>query len=176
MRAFVAVAVPELGSLPGLPEAPDRAPRHCTLRFLGEVDEGTVRAVGAALGAVAPQLRSFELSLSGIGAFPDRKRPRVVYARVASGRSELEALAAAVTGSIEPLGLPKDPRPFLPHVTLLRIRSSADGERARRLADAAGDRVLAEARVEELLLMQSELLPSGARHQCVGRYPLTATG
>jgi 2'-5' RNA ligase len=176
VRTFVAVFVPELVPLPGLPDALDRPARHCTLRFLGEVGSATVEQAGRALGDAASWSDPFRVTWSRIGAFPNWKRPRVVFVEAATGRTQLESLAGAVNTSLEAIGLPREPRPFVPHVTLLRVRSSADGERARRLAEAAGDRVLGETMVEEVCLVESELLPSGARHHVLGRYPLGLRG
>ncbi|HEV2166556.1 MAG TPA: RNA 2',3'-cyclic phosphodiesterase [Thermoplasmata archaeon] len=172
MRAFVAVDVPELVPLPGLRPAHAEAPRHFTLRFLGDLEEGTVSEIDRALGSVAQVAAPFRVSISGIGAFPDWSRPRIVYAEAVEGRRELEALANAVNGALDGLGFAREARPFVPHVTLLRVRSPAEAARARALAAAALDRVLSAGPVDALLLKESELLPAGARHRAIGTYPL----
>ena len=174
MRAFLAVEVPDLAPVAGLRPAPARAPRHFTLRFLGEVGEETLDRVDRAIGPVVARFAPFPLSVSGTGAFPDWDRPRIVYAEATEGRREFETIAAAVNDALDELGLPRDPRPFVPHVTLLRVRSTSDAARARELAGLARDRILSALEVDEVLLKESELLPSGARHRTVGRYPLGA--
>jgi RNA 2',3'-cyclic 3'-phosphodiesterase len=172
VRAFVAVEVPELSPLPGLPSAPPGAPRHFTLRFLGEIEPAEAASVDEALQAVAPSVPSFPLTLSGIGAFPDWSRPRIVYVKASEGAVPLEALAGRVGSALEARGFPKEARAFTPHVTLLRVRGRSDLERAHRIAEAAGERPLAETRVTEMVLKSSELAPSGARHRTIGTYRL----
>jgi 2'-5' RNA ligase len=172
VRAFVAVEVGEMTHLDGLASPTPEAPRHFTLRFLGELDGGIVREVDRTLGPVVAGFPSFPLTLAGIGAFPDWHRPRVIYAAATSGRGELEALAEAVNEALDALGLRREPRPFVPHVTLRRVRSPRDVEAGRRLAEEAGDRVLSEVEVREVLLKESELFDTGAVHRVIGRYPL----
>src|SRR6266481_9704210 len=52
---------------------------HLTLQFLGYVEETVVEKIKAALRLVAAQHQPFDVSVRGGGAFPDEKRPRVVW-------------------------------------------------------------------------------------------------
>ncbi|HEV2519800.1 MAG TPA: RNA 2',3'-cyclic phosphodiesterase [Thermoplasmata archaeon] len=168
----MAVDVPEIDPVSGFPEPSAHAPRHFTIRFLGEVDDPTVGAIDGALREAAAGLESFRLTLSGIGAFPDWKRPRIVYVAAAVGRAQLVEVAGTVDRALATIGIPRDPRPFVPHVTLRRIRTASEARAAQRASDAAGDRAIADMRVGELLLKASELAPTGAIHRVLGRYPL----
>ena len=159
-----------LTPLAGLPNAPPEAPRHFTLRFLGEIEAAVAASVDEALQAIAPTVGSFHLTLSGIGAFPDWNRPRIVYVKASDGAAQLEELAQRVGLALEARGFPRSTRPFTPHVTILRIRGRSDLDRGRRIAEEAGDRTLAETRVTEMVLKSSDLDPSGARHRTIGAY------
>jgi 2'-5' RNA ligase len=172
MRAFVAIDVPGASANPGGPAG--HAPEHLTLRFLGEVDEPTVARVSMALAGVAARSAPFELTLAGVGAFPDPARPRVVYVDVAEGRSQVVRLAADVQTALSEIGIPPEERPFVPHVTVLRVRSPWDRERAQRLFEELGGRTIASTNVRELLLKESDLRPEGAVHHVVGRWALGA--
>ena len=96
---------------------------HLTLRFVGEVDELVSRDIEQALDEVrgAP----FELEVRGVGHFPPRGEPRVLWAGL--GRSEaLVALQKRVDAAVERGGVPRDGRRFSPHVTLARLAGTPE--------------------------------------------------
>ena len=176
MRAFVALDIPEVGDGSGLAHAPADAPRHFTLRFLGEIGPGPLSEVERRLAAVGTSMPPFPLEIAGVGAFPNWERPRIVYLSVGAGRVPLERLASAVRSATEDAGLPPEDRPFVPHVTVLRVRSLGQAEAGRRFAGSVGDRILARMSVTEFSLKESELRPEGARHRVLARYALSGPG
>jgi RNA 2',3'-cyclic 3'-phosphodiesterase len=173
VRTFVAIDLPSVRGPLGLPErgGPDQAPEHLTLRFLGELPEARVAEVGSALERVARAHAPVHVELAGLGAFPDPRRPRVLFAAIRIGATELAVLRADLDRALEAIGIPSEGRPFVPHLTVLRIRGSRDLERARGLLERDRGATLAAATVGEILLKSSELRPGGARHTLLGRYP-----
>lgn len=96
---------------------------HLTLRFVGEVDELVFRDVEAALDEV--RAAPFDLRVHGVGHFPPRGEPRVLWAGLA--RSEpLVALQKRVEAAVERGGVPRDGRRFSPHVTLARLSGTPE--------------------------------------------------
>ncbi len=93
--------------------------QHLTLRFIGEVDNGTAHDVADAL-ALVPGM-PFELQLKGIGHFPPRGEPRIIWAGIAKNR-ELKGLKKRIDKVLKQAGLPADPQNYSPHVTLARMR------------------------------------------------------
>src|SRR4029453_11892071 len=76
---------------------------HLTVKFLGEVDEGRIEAIAAALiGAVAGE-GAFEAQVEGLGAFPATARPRVVWAGVTAGAPAIGDLAERVDAALAAL-------------------------------------------------------------------------
>ncbi|MCX7826067.1 MAG: RNA 2',3'-cyclic phosphodiesterase, partial [Verrucomicrobiae bacterium] len=69
---------------------------HLTLKFLGEVPDGELADIKAALELAATSHAAFDLELRGMGCFPERGAPRVVWAGVGRGRDALKALAREV--------------------------------------------------------------------------------
>ena len=55
---------------------------HLTLHFLGETPATVVPRLGAALDAALARQAAAELRLGGAGAFPNLRRPSVVWAGV----------------------------------------------------------------------------------------------
>jgi len=171
VRAFVAVEIP--ASSGGRPVAP----AHLTLRFLGEIAPARVEPIRASLAPVGSRHAPFVLEISGVGAFPSARAPRVVWAGVGQGREEVERLANDVRAALAPEVSTPAEEPFVPHLTLFRVRTEAD----RRLADdLLNGRRAAPAPfsvpVAAFLLKESELGPGGARHRTVAEFPLSAPG
>jgi 2'-5' RNA ligase len=143
---------------------------HFTLAFLGEQDDTALeRAAEAASGC--RELRAFDLSLSGAGAFPNARRARVVWLGVSRGAAELEALAARLQAGLRAARFELEDRPFRAHLTVARVKPGGDRAAARALERApAGD--VASCRVSAFHLVRSHLGSGGARHEAVRTFPL----
>jgi len=109
---------------------------HLTLKFLGDADESRVAGLASIVEKLVARHRPFELTLAGIGAFPNLRRPRVVWMGV-EGESRLELLHHDVEVAAADLGYEVEGRPFRPHVTLARVREPLAADRARALARVA---------------------------------------
>ncbi len=126
-RLFVAIALPSdiKGSLAPLASGlgdvrwTTPAQQHVTLRFIGETDDGRTDEVADLLSAVSGF--PFELRLKGIGHFPPRGEPRVIWAGVEKSAG-LKDLKLRVDRVLRSAGFESDPRKFVPHVTLARLR------------------------------------------------------
>jgi 2'-5' RNA ligase len=125
---------------------------HLTLVFLGEVAQERGAAIAALMEPDIP-LPPFRISLGGIGAFPPRGAPRVLYVDVIEGGEGAIALHALV---VERLGH-RDDRPFHPHLTLGRWRESRSSDRPRRSPRSA----ITALDVHSVTLFQSRLSPAG---------------
>ena len=95
---------------------------HVTLRFFGDMDGGTARAIDKDLFELAleSQIEPFALALDEIAAF-GRQRPHALIARVKPSAA-LTRLQQAHEALARRNGLPPEPRKFTPHVTLARLR------------------------------------------------------
>jgi 2'-5' RNA ligase len=160
-------------------EAPVRwvAPEamHLTLHFLGEMDATIVARLGAALGAALAGHMPVELRLDGAGAFPNLRRPSVVWAGVGGDTAALGRIQAALGAALETLGLPREKRPFRAHLTLGRARRESTPAQLDRLGAAI--RALppldpAAWDVDRIVLFRSELRPTGPVYSEVGKWRL----
>jgi 2'-5' RNA ligase len=148
---------------------------HVTFKFLGEVDAGRAAAIGEALSAAVSPARPFEVTLGGVGAFPDLKRPRVVWLGV-ERHPALELLANDVEQALKRFDFPSELRPFHPHVTLGRAERNARPGRFGELpALAAEVSYQAVVRVSQVDLMESTLGRGGATYRVVHAAALTRT-
>lgn len=94
---------------------------HLTLLFAGELPEAELPALQAAV-ASAP-LRALQLHLAGLGHFPPRGEPRVLWAGLGGDLEGLAALHGHLTTATAELSVPREDRDFTPHITLGRVKS-----------------------------------------------------
>lgn len=138
---------------------------HLTLKFFGEQSPEMAAQLATAIGQIAVRHREVEVELAEVGAFPNFRRPRVVWMGV-SPEPKLELLHHDVESVCADLGFPLDGRPFRPHLTLARVKPrSADGSALRALERAAEEVAHREETVVSSIdLMQSELSTTGSRY------------
>ena len=94
---------------------------HLTLRFIGEIPRELVERVAAALRSV--EFAPFTVRFVGLGAFPNPRRPRVIWVGVEEGAKELSELSEKVNATLAKLKLPKPDEEFTPHLTIARVKS-----------------------------------------------------
>jgi 2'-5' RNA ligase len=136
---------------------------HLTLKFLGNVEVDRVEALKGALGELAWDAGALHLTFSEIGAFPNLKRPRVLWVGIGAGADLVCDLAARVERITAGLGFPREERRFTPHLTLGRVTGHGPASWAEHLVRSARFTPMQVA-VDSLVLYRSELLPGGARH------------
>ena len=177
-RLFTALEIPRDAALSlsllrgGLPGARwiDVENYHITLRFIGDVEGHVADEIANALDRV--HRSSFSLTLSGVGAFGGRK-PHAVWAGV-SASPDLNALQGEIERICQRLGLPSDPRKFMPHVTLARLRNSSPAEVALYLS-ARGNFSAASFKVGRFVLMSSRDSVGGGPYIVEEAWPLAGS-
>lgn len=140
---------------------------HVTLKFLGEVRREKVQDVEGALDRVADSTKSFSTSLSGFGAFPTVRRPRVIWLGV-DATPEFRCMKQDLEWALGQIGFEAETRAFHPHLTLGRADDGGGAGAFRGLDDrlAALD-FGSEIKVHTLDLMRSHLSRDGARYSVV---------
>ena len=144
---------------------------HLTLRFVGEVSGAQLDAVRETLGQI--HVKTFLLGAEGVGRFPPRGQPGVVWAGVGSGHPFLHELRRQVDDRLLATGVLFELTPFVPHFTLARTRESHPAtveQWLKRHRDFAGP----VWRVGEFHLVESLPAPAGVEHRVVEAFPLHA--
>ncbi len=175
-RLFVALNLPDaakdvLTQLPGdLPEArwTDSDAFHLTLRFFGEASDREEKRILAALERV--ESPAFLLSLSGLGLFPLRGDPEVLWVGVKENPLLLQ-LRHRIEAALAAEGLNRDSRKFHPHVTLARLDEGPIDRLAQYLKQHALFK-LDEMPITSFSLFSSQLTPGGAHYTEEAVYPL----
>ncbi len=175
-RLFVAIDLPRAvkrelaGICLGLPGARwvEDEQIHLTLRFIGEVDGGIFQDIREGLAGIHGS--AFSMHLAGLGFFPPRRQPHVLWAGIEPVEPVI-ALRNRVESLIVRLGLEPEGRKFSPHVTMARLRDTPVAKVAGYLA---GNALFASSpfEVDAFHLYSSVLTKKGAMHQIEASYPL----
>ncbi|MCH7703165.1 MAG: RNA 2',3'-cyclic phosphodiesterase [Planctomycetes bacterium] len=148
---------------------------HLTLKFLGPCEDDRMAEIHEACDRVAQASGPLELKLSDCGCFPPHGRVRVIWVGLDAGAGDVAACGESCESRFADLGFSREQRDFSPHLTLGRVRDDrSDGRLRAALADVA---VRPEHKTAtELLLMESELSPPGARYAVLGRFRFGSGG
>jgi 2'-5' RNA ligase len=157
---------------------------HLTLKFLGDMDEQVIDPLLAAVEQAIGSQTAVNVPLERLGAFPRPQSPRVLWVgpsenweRGAEAKRVAES-HSAIEQACEGLGFLRETKPFSPHLTLARIKV---GERQVGVALAKGgvlDRPisLGSLAVESVVLMKSELKPSGSVYTKLWEVKIVGSG
>lgn len=189
MRAFIAIDFDESirRKLAGLQDtlrrragrlswvAPDNL--HLTIKFLGEIDACRVETISAALDQIAARIEPFEIMLRGVGVFPPRGLAHVLWAGVqpivAGAHDPLKALHRASEDGLADLGIAREDRPFSPHLTLARNKSSVDRDLRRSLEHGA-EFAAGPQRINAVTFYESQLGASGPTYRVISTHRLAS--
>lgn len=148
---------------------------HLTLKFIAALDSQQVGPVLAAMGRAAGRTAPFQLRLDALGAFPNARQPRVLWAGVAGDMTRLHWLQEAIELEVSSLGLPQEQQPFFPHLTVGRVREGASPSARAQIAGALKPVVLTPSapwRVTTAHLIRSTLTPGGPVYTSLGMVPI----
>lgn len=148
---------------------------HLTLKFLGDVDSERVPQLMLALQAACSGIEPFDLNVRGAGCFPNFERPNVVWAGVVGNLPVLEQVALRVEEECARIGIPPEPRPFSPHLTLGRVQKATGLNERRQVGDIV--RRLSVSQVggihaDAVHLIRSDLRPAGPIYASFGHVKL----
>jgi RNA 2',3'-cyclic 3'-phosphodiesterase len=135
---------------------------HVTLKFIGEVPEEKLAGMRVALAGIRLD-HPCALDFRGLGFFQNEKQARVLWAGIAASPN-LKTLAADIELAMESLGIPRDQRPFSPHLTLSRFESPRLAEKLRAAIQENAARDFGSLRTSKFHLIESKLKPSGAEY------------
>jgi len=141
---------------------------HLTLKFIGEVSEEKLAPIKQALSAPR-SAKPVEMNFRGLGYFPNERRPRVLWAGIEASEN-LAEMAAQVEAALEPLGVERENRPFVPHLTLGRFKGSKRLDLLQKEIAALPSTEFGRIVTSEFFLFQSKLSPKGAEYTKLERF------
>ena len=137
---------------------------HLTLKFLGDVSESNIEMLTDILKSIAINVKQFEFSVGGLGAYPKPHRPRVIWVGVEAPH-EVMIAQRSIESEMSRLGYARERRPFNPHLTLGRLSRHSTNQDIRNIAELINNNTvgyLGSALATSFHMYRSDLKPSGA--------------
>jgi 2'-5' RNA ligase len=138
---------------------------HLTLKFLGNVAVNMLGDITGAMEKAAQGIAPFHLEVKELGVFPNLRRAQVAWVGISGEVDKLSQLQQRIESNLAPLGFAPESRPFVPHLTLARLRdqaSLADRQRFGQLIASTGFKAVHRIKVDAISLMRSQLTREGA--------------
>jgi len=147
---------------------------HLTMVFLGNVKAEEIEGIEEEVRNVCPGYGSFDIALKGMGCFPNRRRPRVLWVSLDGDIERMSHFRDDLQRALKAFGIKEEKRPFKPHLTLGRFRSTR--KMGSRLEELLSEYAALESPAEslnELYLFKSDLKPGGAVYTKLKSWPLS---
>ncbi|GAA5522167.1 RNA 2',3'-cyclic phosphodiesterase [Aliifodinibius salicampi] len=178
MRLFIAAPLPEevREKVSGLYQPMDglrwqpQSQFHITLKFLGKTDREQLPELIRRLNNTS--YSAFQITISGFGIFPEKGRPKILWIGIASP-GLLKDLQKKIEQQCVEMGFKAEDRPFVPHITLARIKGTSKRDVMSFVNQHKKVR-FPEVPVNKFVLYESKLHPDGAVHEKVEEFPLSA--
>jgi RNA 2',3'-cyclic 3'-phosphodiesterase len=148
---------------------------HLTLLFLGTVFESQASALAAATDDITAGYRPCTLEVKGLGYFGRPQSPRVIWVGLAGDLQPLLDLQRAIVAVAEKTEIYTDAKPFHPHLTIGRGRTSRRAQELLHAIEPLQNTAFGPLEVINVCLMKSELTPRGAIYTTLHESRLSAT-
>jgi 2'-5' RNA ligase len=147
---------------------------HLTLKFIGEINPTQVEQVKTILAKSLTGQRAFDIEVGGLGMYPNRNNPRVIWLGI-SGADPMIEIHRILEQDLAAIDIMPERREFTPHLTLARVRRSTDKETAKMIGKTLSQFViepLGTISINQVRLYQSVLTPSGPIYTPLYSVPL----
>ena len=144
---------------------------HLTLKFFGNIEESRIDSIFKSIEESVRSTSPFSLEVRGVGAFPSMKSPRVIWLGLENGQS-LTSLQKQIETQLEKIGFQSEDRPFHPHLTLGRTKSSRGKNELAGRMEKHKEEEFGDFQVERVILFKSDLKPSGPIYTALGELRL----
>jgi 2'-5' RNA ligase len=134
---------------------------HLTLKFFGNIEESRIDPIFKSIEEPIRNTLPFSLKVQGVGAFPNLKNPRVIWMGLVDGREILVSFQKQIETQFEEIGFQSEDRPFHPHLTLGRMKSSRGKEELVGRMERHKEEEFGDLQVERMVLFKSDLKPTG---------------
>ena len=148
---------------------------HLTLKFLGDTATSHLDFIKQLLTREANSHQQFTLQLSGLGAFPNSRRPRLLWIGI-HAPADLASLQKSIESGTTRLGYEQEERAFSPHLSIGRVRQNLNPSEMQKIRTALDTIQLGNiglARVDFIHLYKSDLQPSGSIYTKLFSAPLS---
>jgi RNA 2',3'-cyclic 3'-phosphodiesterase len=145
---------------------------HLTTKFIGEWPEDQLNQLIERLRSLENRSFNSMIRVEGIGWFPNRKNPKILWAGIHAG-AELSDLAADTDKALGSFGVPSETKAYAPHLTLARIKDAVPLTPLREAIDKLESTDFGSFRPDRFHLYLSKPGPSGSIYTKLADFPLS---
>lgn len=143
---------------------------HFTWHFFGDTHPSKIDAIHQELSQLT--FDPIQIEVSGVGAFPNIRRPRVIWVGVTHNIDKLRALKTETDSVLKKIGYKIEGKRFIPHATIARVRSIQNREQLANNLELLSDEPVGKMTVTNIRMTRSTLTPSGAIYDTMWEIPL----
>ncbi len=145
---------------------------HLTLKFLGEVAEQQYNQISERLTHLEPQTQPLEIELAGCGKFGKNEELNIFWIGLRPNHA-LQQLYDSIENTLFKIGIPKETRPFSPHITVGRNKKNYNFKSLLTRVEELADAPIAQFSTGYFQLFKSALKPDGPIYTILKEIPLT---
>ncbi len=161
-------AIDDLKDIEGMRTSPPDQ-MHITLKFIGDVNENKIPKIKECVRKACEGVSPFRITLRGTGAFPNPRRPSVVWIG-ADPEDIMSGIARRIGDNLRCIGIGFDDKRFKSHITIGRCRDPVNID---EFLNRYSETEFMSFECSEVLVMRSVLGPRGAKHTVLERIELT---
>ena len=132
---------------------------HFTLKFFGDIDTEGIDVLAERIGNVVNDFDSFNIKIKGCGAFPNKKRIKVIWVGLDEDQI-LKELHDKLDKEFNSLGFDLDKK-FSSHLTIGRMRSAKGKDKVKSTIESFENVDIGSMKVTDIVLKKSTLTPAG---------------
>jgi 2'-5' RNA ligase len=141
---------------------------HITLKFLGEFNPVFLEEVYSSIDNLCRNTLPFNLTISGLGAFPSINKPRILWIGFNKSTIVMDFFKEFDL-ILEKVGIPKEDKPYLPHITIGRHKKTINLFPPIECIESSKETIV----IDNLTLFSSMLKPVGSIYKEISKFPLT---
>ena len=132
---------------------------HFTLKFFGDTSLPRIDEIESCLSKI--KIEPFEIVVNGVGAFPTKRKPRVIWIGVTQNADRIRDLKMEIDSHLEELGYRPEKKKFTPHATIARIRFIKDAGKLANNLEELVNQPIGSITISKFNMKKSTLTPSG---------------
>lgn len=144
---------------------------HFNIKFFGNLKEDSIEQVVDRIYEAVEEINPFSVDLEGVGVFPSSDFIKVIWAGV-EDPEDFREVVTSVEDSLSEIGIEKEDREYVPHVTLGRMKSGKGKEEVKELLEKFEGKEFGEMKIEKFILYESILKKEGPTYKKIEEFKL----
>ncbi|MFW9906967.1 MAG: RNA 2',3'-cyclic phosphodiesterase [Candidatus Thorarchaeota archaeon] len=140
---------------------------HFTMRFFGDTPLARVNQIQDCLKQI--KITPFDINIVGVGAFPSKRKPRVIWIGVTDNSQLIVDLKLVVDNLLNEIGYQGEKEKFTPHATIARVRAIKDSNQIVRNLEELASEPVGIMTVKSISMKKSTLTSSGPIYETLWR-------